>query len=57
MSDQPVRPTLDPDKLREERRDADLGATEETGHSSAGKGDAESAPLGPTTTGATPPAR
>ena len=33
MSDQPVRPTLDPDKLREERRDADLGATEETSRS------------------------
>jgi len=59
MEQQPI-PRLDPEKLKVERHDADLGATAETGHGKmASDGpDGDSVPSMPEpTSGATPPAR
>ena len=55
MNDRPT-PSLDPDKLKVERHEVDLGTDTETGNDKVGL-DSNDKPQIDDTTGATPPAR
>lgn len=56
MNDRPV-PSFDPDRLKNERHDVDLGADQETGHDHVGDTPDPTTPTIDDTSGAIPPAR